>query len=66
MGAPDQNAGLRPCVWTLQERGIPALARKLTEIFFRVEQYAEMVLTYLRLDAGSTDMCSGHMIWTAS
>ena len=32
-----------------------ALARKLTGDLFRVEQYAEMVLTYLRLDAGSTD-----------
>lgn len=31
------------------------LARKLTGDLFRVEQYAEMVLTYLRLDAGSTD-----------
>ena len=32
-----------------------ALARKLTGDLFRVEQYAEMVLTYLRLDSGSTD-----------
>ena len=32
-----------------------ALSRKLTADLFRVEQYAEMVLTYLRLDAGSTD-----------
>lgn len=32
-----------------------ALSRKLTGDLFRVEQYAEMVLTYLRLDSGSTD-----------
>ena len=32
-----------------------ALSRKLTGDLFRIEQYAEMVLTYLRLDSGSTD-----------
>ena len=32
-----------------------ALSRKLTGDLFRIEQYAEMVLTYLRLDAWSTD-----------
>ena len=32
-----------------------ALSRKLTGDLFRVEQYVEMVLTYLRLDSGSTD-----------
>ena len=32
-----------------------ALSRKLTGDLFRVEQYAQMVLTYLRLDSGSTD-----------
>ena len=31
------------------------LVRRLSSDLFRVEQYAEMVLTYLRLDAGSTD-----------
>ena len=32
-----------------------ALSRKLMGDLFRVEQYAQMVLTYLRLDSGSTD-----------
>ncbi|MGN0172256.1 MAG: sensor histidine kinase [Acutalibacteraceae bacterium] len=32
-----------------------ALSRKLSADLFRVEQYVEMVLTYLRLDAESTD-----------
>ena len=31
------------------------LARRLTEDLLRIEQYVEMVLCYLRLDAGSTD-----------
>ncbi len=31
------------------------LSRKLTEELMRVEQYADMVLTYLRLDSDSTD-----------
>ena len=32
-----------------------SLARQLSEDLFRIEQYVEMVLCYLRLDAGSTD-----------
>ena len=32
-----------------------ALARKLTVDLHRIEQYVEMVLTFLRLDSGSTD-----------
>ena len=32
-----------------------ALSRKLTSDLFRIEQYVEMVLTFLRLDAESTD-----------
>lgn len=31
------------------------LARKLSNDLFRIEQYVEMVLTFLRLDSGSTD-----------
>lgn len=32
-----------------------ALSRKLSADLYRVEQYVEMVLTFLRLDSGSTD-----------
>lgn len=32
-----------------------ALSRKLSSDLFRIEQYAEMVLTFLRLDSDSTD-----------
>ena len=32
-----------------------SLARQLSEDLFRIEQYVEMVLCYLRLDAGSND-----------
>ena len=39
---------------TLQNEDTP-LSRKLTADLYRVEQYVEMVLTFLRLDAESTD-----------
>lgn len=39
---------------TLQNQDTP-LARKVSEDLFRIEQYVEMVLTYLRLDSDSTD-----------
>ena len=32
-----------------------AFARRISEDLFRIEQYVEMVLCYLRLDSGSTD-----------
>lgn len=32
-----------------------AFSRKISEDLFRIEQYVEMVLCYLRLDSGSTD-----------
>ena len=39
---------------TLQNEDSP-LSRKLAEDLFRIEQYVEMVLCYLRLDSDSTD-----------
>ena len=39
---------------TLQNEDSP-MSRRLSDDLFRVEQYVEMVLTYLRLDAGPTD-----------
>lgn len=38
----------------LQNEDTP-LSRQLTQDLFRIEQYVEMVLTYLRLDSDSTD-----------
>ena len=35
------------------------LTRKLSEDLFRIEQYVEMVLVFLRLDAGTTDYVIG-------
>ena len=39
---------------SLQNEDSP-LSRKLSADLFRIEQYVEMVLTFLRLDSGSTD-----------
>ena len=39
---------------TLQNEDSP-MSRRLSDDLFRVEQYVEMVLTYLRLDAGPSD-----------
>ncbi len=39
---------------TLQNEDSP-LSRRLSEELFRIEQYVEMVLTFLRLDSSSTD-----------
>ena len=39
---------------TLQNEDSP-MSRRLSDDLFRIEQYVEMVLTYLRLDAGPTD-----------
>ena len=38
----------------LQDEDSP-MSRRLSDDLFRIEQYVEMVLTYLRLDAGPTD-----------
>ena len=43
---------------TLQNEDSP-LSRRLTEDLFRIEQYVEMVLCYLRLDSDSTDYVFG-------
>ncbi len=40
----------------LQSEDTPAARAQLSELF-RIEQYVEMVLTYLRLDSDATDYC---------
>lgn len=53
MGTPNQNAvsGMK---MLLQSKDT-AENRALSVELFRIEQYTEMVLTYLRLDSNSTD-----------
>lgn len=41
------------------------LSRKLSNDLFRIEQYVEMVLTFLRLDSESTDYVIKDTIWMA-